>query len=103
MINTSGFKVYPAEVENLLYAHPAVAEVAVFGGSDPVKGEIVKAHVVLREGQKPTQQELIEFCRGRIAKFKVPSEIQFVVSIPKNSTGKVLKRTLRGEKSLLPE
>jgi long-chain acyl-CoA synthetase len=97
MIITSGFNVYPAEVENVLYAHPAVGEAAVYGAPDPVRGEQVNACVVLRPGATASAEELIEFCRGRIAGYKSPRRIDLVAQIPKSPTGKILKRVLRGE------
>lgn len=95
MINVSGFKVYPAEVEHVLYRHPAVHEAAVFGVTDEVKGERVRAHVVLKPGQTVTSDEMIAFCREQIATYKVPAEITFVAALPKSATGKVLKRLMR--------
>jgi long-chain acyl-CoA synthetase len=95
MVNISGFKVYPTEVENVIYQHPAVAEVAIYGVPDTFKGEIVKANIVLKAGHAITEQQIIEFCYERMAAYKVPCGINFVDSIPKNQTGKVLKRVLR--------
>ncbi|AFZ33838.1 Long-chain-fatty-acid--CoA ligase [Stanieria cyanosphaera PCC 7437] len=95
MINVSGFKVYPAEVENVLYQHPAVAEAAVYGIPDPFKGETVNANIVLKYGI--TETEMAAFCAERIATYKVPKCFKFVNSIPKNPTGKILKRMLREE------
>jgi long-chain acyl-CoA synthetase len=95
MINVSGFKVYPAEVENVLYQHPAVAECAVYGDPDPVKGEIVQASILLKAGLTVTEQDFIAFCSERMATYKVPRAVKFVDSIPKNATGKILKRLLR--------
>jgi long-chain acyl-CoA synthetase len=95
MINVSGFKVYPREVEEVLFAHPAVREVAVLGAPDPVKGEAVRACVVLREGQTATAEELIGLCRERIAAYKVPAILEFVAMLPKSPTGKILKKDLR--------
>lgn len=97
MINLSGFKVYPTEVENVIYQHPAVAEVTVYGAPDLVKGEIVKANIVLKLGRTITEQQIIDFCYERIAAYKVPRVINFVDSLPKNPAGKVLKRVLRTE------
>ncbi|MDZ8084405.1 MAG: long-chain fatty acid--CoA ligase [Nostoc sp. DedQUE12b] len=99
MINLSGFKVYPTEVENIIYQHPAVAEVAVYGIADTIKGEIVKAEVVLKATHTITEEQIVEFCHERMAVYKVPRTIKFVDSLPKNSTGKILKRVLR-EKEL---
>jgi len=97
MINVSGFKVYPAEVENAIYKHPAVAEVAVYGVPDILKGEIVKASILLKEGQVATPEEIIAFCSERMATYKIPRTINFNNSLPKNATGKVLKQHLRQE------
>ncbi|GAX38425.1 AMP-dependent synthetase and ligase [Nodularia sp. NIES-3585] len=97
MINLSGFKVYPTEVENVIYQHPAVAEVAVYGVPDPVKGEIVNTNLVLKPGHKITAEEIIDFCYQKMAAYKVPHVINFVEGLPKNPTGKVLKRVLRQE------
>ena len=95
MINVSGFKVWPAEVEQALYRHPAIREVAVYGVSDPVKGEAVKAAVMLRDGARATPEEIIAFCRERLAVYKAPSAVDIVTELPKSATGKILKRVLR--------
>jgi long-chain acyl-CoA synthetase len=87
--------VWPREVEETLAAHPAIEEVGVAGVVDPVKGEIVKAWVVLRPGQQVSEQDLREFCRGRLAPFKVPAKIEFRAELPKTMVGKVLRRALR--------
>ena len=97
MINAAGFKVYPAEVEQVLYRHPAVHEAAVYGVADPVKGEAVKAAIVLREGTTATAEEIIQYCRDNLATFKAPREVEFVTEIPKSAVGKILKRVLREE------
>lgn len=98
MINMSGFKVYPTEVEQVIYEHPAVGEVAIYGVPDPVKGEIVKANIVLKNIHQPIPETQIkEFCSQRMATYKIPWEINFVEALPKNSTGKILKRVLRQE------
>jgi long-chain acyl-CoA synthetase len=96
MINVSGFKVWPAEVEQVLYRHPAVKEVAVYGIADPLKGESVKAAIVLKAGETVTSEEIIAYCRERIAVYKAPSAVDFVSELPKSATGKILKRVLRG-------
>ncbi len=97
MVNVAGLKVYPAEVENALYQHPAVAEAAVYGIPNAVTGEQVEADVVLRPGCSATDIELAALCRKSIASYKVPSVIHFVDQLPKSATGKVLKRVLRGD------
>ncbi len=90
-----GYQVWPREVEEALAAHPAVAEVGVAGVTHPEKGEIVKAWVVVRAGHQVTEHELRDFCRERLAPFKVPSAIEFRTDLPKTMVGKVLRRALR--------
>lgn len=97
MINSAGNNIYPSEIENHLYAHPAIREVAVYGIPDDIKGESVKAAIVLQNGTKPNTDDIIEFCRTRMAKYKVPKEIEFLDELPKSPTGKLLKRVLREE------
>lgn len=93
MIISGGENVYPAEVENVLFSHPAVADAAVIGVPDARWGEAVKALVVVRA--TITEAELIEYCRERIAHYKAPKSVDFVESLPRNGSGKVLKRMLR--------
>ena len=95
MINVSGFKVWPAEVEQALYRHPAVAEAAIYGVPDPVRGESVRAAIVLRAGAAVTAEDIIAYCRDRMAVYKAPASVEFVAELPKSATGKVLKRVLR--------
>ncbi len=95
MIVVSGYNVYPREVEETLFKHPAVADAAVVQYPDPYQGESVMAFVVLKQGATATEQELIDFCRSEIAVFKCPRKIVFVNDLPKNNTGKVLRRELR--------
>jgi len=95
MIITSGFNVYSVEVENIIYLHPSVREVAVFGVPDPIKIEAVAAAVVCKEGINLTESEVLNFCREKIAAYKVPKFIVFVDDLPKNAIGKVLKNVLR--------
>jgi long-chain acyl-CoA synthetase len=96
MIVTGGENVYSGEVEAVIYMHPAVREVAVFGIPDPKWGEIVKAVVVLKSGKTLTPDELIAYCRRSLANFKVPRSIEFSeTELPKGGSGKILKRVLR--------
>jgi long-chain acyl-CoA synthetase len=95
MIVVSGYNVYPREVEETLYHHPAVADAAVVQYPDPYQGESVLAFVVLKEGQEVSAQDLIDYTRSQIAVFKCPRRIEFVSELPKNNTGKVLRRELR--------
>jgi long-chain acyl-CoA synthetase len=95
LIKTSGYQVWPREIEEVLASHPAVAEVGVVGVPDAVKGEVVKAWIVLRAGQQTTEQDLRAFCRDRLAPYKVPARIEFRSELPKTMVGKVLRRALR--------
>jgi long-chain acyl-CoA synthetase len=94
MIIVHGCNVYPKEVEEVFYAHPAVSEVAVIGVPDPNRGEAPKAFVVLKEDQHATQKELKDFCRNRLATYKVPLQVNIIDKLPKTATGKILKREL---------
>ena len=100
MIDVSGFKVWPREVEEILFEHPAVQEAAVVGIPDETSGEAVKAFVVLKKGSegKVTAEELSNFCKQRIASFKAPKIVQFKTELPKTAVGKVLRRELRKER-----
>jgi len=97
MVIVSGFKVYPREVDEVLYAHPAVLEAAAVGVPHPSKGEVVKAFVVLRPGTTATAQQLVDHCRANLAPYKVPVEIVFRSELPKTLIGKVLRRQLAAE------
>jgi long-chain acyl-CoA synthetase len=94
LIITGGYNIYPAELERVIAAHPAVALVAVGGIKDEFKGELAKAYVVLANGKSATEEEIIEFCRSQLASYKVPRSVQFVQDLPKTSTGKVMRRAL---------
>jgi len=95
MIIRAGENIYPCELEEIFYAHAAVAEAAVVGTPDPVYGEKVVAFVVLKPGIEATEKELLDFVKTRTAEFKAPSKICFIEAIPKSLVGKVLKRELR--------
>jgi long-chain acyl-CoA synthetase len=95
MIISGGENIYPAEVENALFGHPAVADVAVIGVPDDKWGEAVKAIVVKRPGAEANSEELIGFARERIAHYKAPRTVDFVDALPRTPTGKILKRELR--------
>ncbi len=94
LIKTSGYQVWPREVEEVLSGHPAVAEAGVAGVPDPLRGEAVKAWIVLREGQPATEDELRRHCRGVLAPFKVPVAFEFRTELPKSLIGKILRREL---------
>ena len=95
MIIRGGENISPEEVENVLYAHPAIEEAAVIGVPDPEWGQEPRAIVALKKGETATPEELIEFCRQRLSSFKRPRSVVFVDALPRTSTGKVLKRVLR--------
>ncbi len=95
-INAGGYKVWPREVEDVLYEHEAVREAAVIGVPDEYRGETVKAFVSLRPGKTATAEELIAFTKDRMAAYKYPRQIEFLDEIPKTVTGKLLRRELRG-------
>jgi len=95
LVIRGGFNVYPRDVEEVLFAHPAVAEAAVVGRPDPVMGEEIVAFVVLAPAAEMAEEDLLAFCRERLAKYKAPKEIHFVAALPKSPIGKVLKKELR--------
>lgn len=102
MVNVGGFKVYPREVEEVLFQHPGVADVAVVGGPDPERGESVVAFVVKKPGVAVTAPELIAFVRERIAHYKAPHRVEFRDQLPRSGVQKVLRRVLREEAATLP-
>ncbi|MFF3318560.1 AMP-binding protein [Streptomyces sp. NPDC003035] len=95
MINASGFKVWPREVEDVLYTHPAVREAAVVGVPDSYRGETVKAYVSLRPGAVVEPVELSAYCEQRLAAYKYPREVEILAELPKTTSGKILRRELR--------
>lgn len=97
MINASGFKVWPREVEDVLYMHPAVREGAVVGVPDEYRGETVVAQVSLQPGAQVTPEEIIAHCKEHLASYKAPVEVTIVDELPKTSSGKILRRTVRDE------
>ncbi len=101
MINASGFKVWPAEVESILYHHPAIAEACIISSPDPHRGETVKAMVVLKpEARGNTDDEaIIEWARTQMATYKAPRMVEFVESLPKSATGKVAWRALQDQEN----
>jgi acyl-CoA synthetase (AMP-forming)/AMP-acid ligase II len=102
-IIVAGQNIYPVEVENALAEHPAVADVAVIGVDHPRWGQVAKAVVVLRPGESATGRELMVFLRGRIADFKIPTNYAFADGLPRNPTGKILRRLLREEAQAQPQ
>ena len=95
LIIRGGFNIYPREVEEVLYAHPAVAEAAVVGVRDPLMGEDVLAVVALKSGAEADAEALIAFCQARLAKYKCPKRVRFMPALPKSPIGKILRKELR--------
>jgi long-chain acyl-CoA synthetase len=94
MFKTSGFQVWPREIEEILAGHPAVMEASVAGVPDPLKGEVAKAWVVLQPGHTASADEIRAYCRERLAPYKVPAAVEFRSELPKSMVGKVLRRVL---------
>jgi len=97
MIIAGGFNIYPREIEEVLYEHPKVKEAVAVGIPHSYRGETVKVYVVLKQGETATEEELIGWCKGRLAKFKVPTDVEFRTELPKTMVGKILRRMLRDE------
>ena len=97
MIISGGYNIYPRDLEEVFFEHPKVSEATAIGIPHPKRGEAVKVFVVLKEGESATQEEMIAFCDGKLAKYKWPTEIEFRDELPKTNVGKVLKKDLRAE------
>jgi long-chain acyl-CoA synthetase len=97
MIICGGFNVYPRDIEEVFFSHPKVQEATAIGVPHPTRGESVKVFVVLKSGQTATENELIEYCKGSLAAYKLPTSIEFRTELPKTNVGKVLKKDLRAE------
>jgi long-chain acyl-CoA synthetase len=95
LIIRGGFNIYPRDVEEVLYGHPAVLECAVVGVQDPKMGEEVRAYVVLRPGETATAQDLMDYACDHLARYKTPKDVVFLDALPKNPIGKILKKDLR--------
>jgi long-chain acyl-CoA synthetase len=97
MIIAGGFNIYPRDIDEVLFQHPKVAEAVSLGVKDKYRGETVKAFVVLKPGEKCTEEEIIKFCKEKLAPYKVPKLVEFRDSIPKSAVGKILRKILREE------
>jgi long-chain acyl-CoA synthetase len=97
MIISGGFNVYPRDIDEVFYLHPKVQEACSIGVPHPLRGESVKVFVVLKEGETATQEELIEYCKTRLATYKLPTEIEFRKELPKTNVGKILRKQLRAD------
>jgi long-chain acyl-CoA synthetase len=97
MIISGGFNIYPRDIDEVFYGHPKVQEACSIGIPDPKRGENIKVFVVLREGETATAEEMISFCTDKLAKYKLPTEIEFRTELPKTNVGKILRKQLRQE------
>ncbi len=97
MVISGGYNIYPRDIEELYYEHPKVAEATAIGIPHPTRGEAVKVFIVLREGETATEEEMINYCGDKLAKYKWPTEIEFRKELPKTNVGKILKKNLREE------
>ena len=97
MIISGGFNVYPRDIEEVFFENPKIQEACAIGIPHPHRGEAVKVFVVLKEGETATQEELLEYCKTKLAKYKLPTEIEFRIELPKTNVGKILKKDLRAE------
>ncbi|PLS02775.1 long-chain-fatty-acid--CoA ligase [Neobacillus cucumis] len=97
LIIASGYNIYPRDIEEVLYEHPAIQEAVCIGVPDPYRGEDVKAAVVLKAGKSATEQEIIHYCKQNMAAYKVPRMVEFREQLPKTGVGKILRRALREE------
>ncbi len=95
IIIASGFNIYPNEIDDLLFAHPKILEACTIGIPDEYRGESVKAFVVSQPGEKPTEEEIKEYCKGYLAAYKIPREVEFIDALPKSGVGKILRRELK--------
>jgi len=97
MIIAGGYNIYPREIDEVLYSHPKILDAVTIGVADEYRGETVKAFVVLKEGEQLTENEIIDFCKQKLAAYKMPRVIEFRDSLPKSSVGKILRKVLRQE------
>ena len=97
MIIAGGFNVYPREIDEILFQHPKILEAVSVGIADKYRGETVKAYIVLKPGEKATEEEIIRFCKEKLAVYKVPKLVEFRESLPKSAVGKILRKILRAE------
>ncbi len=95
MIIAGGFNIYPKEIDEVLFAHPKIVEACAIGVPDPYRGETVKAFIVLKPGETLTAEEIIGYCKERLAAYKTPTHVEFLAALPKSAVGKILRRELR--------
>jgi long-chain acyl-CoA synthetase len=103
MIVAGGYNIYPKEIDEVLFGHPKILEACAVGVPDEYRGETVKAFIVVRPGETLTAEEIIEYCKERLALYKVPRKIAFLDALPKSAVGKILRRELRALEAKKPE
>jgi len=97
MVIAGGYNIYPREIDEVLYQHPVVQDACAVGVPDAYRGETIKAYIVCRPGQTATVDEIIDFCREKLAAYKAPKLVEFRDSLPKSAVGKILRKVLRDE------
>jgi len=97
LISSGGYNVYPRDIEEVIYTHPDILEAAVIGIPHPRRGEAAKVFVVLKNGKSMEPNDLIDYCSGKLAKYKLPTKVDFRDSLPKTAVGKISKRVLKAE------
>jgi long-chain acyl-CoA synthetase len=95
MIISGGFNIYPRDVDEVLFSHPKILEACAIGVPDEYSGERIKAYVVLKEGETATSEEIVDYCKQNLVKYKVPKYVEFVKDLPKSAVGKILRKELR--------
>jgi long-chain acyl-CoA synthetase len=99
LVISGGYNIYPREIDEVLHAHPKIREAVAVGIPHPARGEAIKAFVVLKDGESMTKNEVMGWCRERLANYKIPREVEFRTELPKTTVGKVLRRVLRDEEA----
>jgi len=95
LIIAGGYNIYPMEIDDILFDHPKILEACAVGVPDSYRGETVKVFIVLKDGETMTEQEVIAYCKERMAAYKVPKMVAFIDELPKSAVGKILRRTLK--------
>ena len=103
MIIAGGYNIYPREIDEVLYQHPKIADAVAIGIADEYRGETVKAFVVLKEGETGTAEEIISFCKEKLAAYKSPKFVEFRQELPKSAVGKILRKILKEEEAAKQE
>jgi long-chain acyl-CoA synthetase len=95
MIISGGYNVYPRDIDEVLFEHPRILEACCIGTPHQKRGEAIKAFVVLKEGEAMSEKEVIDYCAGKLARYKLPTEVEFRQELPKSNVGKILRKDLR--------